>query len=254
MNIFSKKPQFTVEQIHKEIDEAPVKRLEILKEAASGINISNELPLLKAKVKKLKDLGFTNSEEIQKLEKMEANLKEIMKPSSELERHIAFHSRFINYKVLKLEDFNKICEKYDLVYAPIENYIKEVPEKNLDEMIKFKRTLSEADLRQFKKESFVITSFKTDINQYSSNSRKNECSIVEKILKDVIKNKNLFDYDNIRRYLRPSGEFYSFENDDFINKIGKLLEEIYPNDLKMLLELSNYIKTILFQRLNHILI
>ena len=107
------------------------------------------------------------------------------------------------------------------------------------------------NLRQFKKESFVITSFKTDINQYSSNSRKNECSIVEKILKDVIKNKNLFDYDNIRRYLRPSGEFYSFENDDFINKIGKLLEEIYPNDLKMLLELSNYIKTISFSKINY---
>ena len=251
MNIFTKKPKFTVEQIHREIDEAPVKRLEILKEAASGINISNELPLLREKVKKLKDLGFTNSEEIKKLEDMEANLKELMKPSTELERHIAFHSRFINYKVLKLEDFNKICEKYELIYAPIENYIKEVPEKNLNEMINFKKSLSEADLRQFKPDSFVITSFKTTETKYYSQITRNRSEIIEKVIKDVIKNNFSFDFSNIKRYLKDSGEIYSFENNDFIDKIGELLKEKYPDDLKEIESLHNYVKTISFSKINY---
>jgi hypothetical protein len=33
-----------------------------------------------------------------------------------------------------MEEFDRICEKYDLVYARVERYLKDVPEKNISEI------------------------------------------------------------------------------------------------------------------------
>lgn len=72
-------------------------------------------------------LGFVNSEVVKKgltvrMSKQQADVIEHYKQNYPFQKFITEN------------ELDRICEKYNLIYAPVSNYIKNVPEKNLMEI------------------------------------------------------------------------------------------------------------------------
>ena len=65
------------------------------------------------------------------------NIKKI-KDNAESDAQIVMYykDKYPNLKFLKESDLDIICKKYNLVYAPIQNYIENVPDKNLNDIAK----------------------------------------------------------------------------------------------------------------------
>lgn len=131
-----KKP-VTVEEIHAEFDSAEeniLKKCDIL---LAELEIPTETQV-ERKADMLFNLGFVNSETVKQTEIIKNNKKSI-------ELKIAITSREANsIRELKLkyprekfiteEELERICDKYNLIHAPVANYIKDVPEKNVLEI------------------------------------------------------------------------------------------------------------------------
>ncbi|CEN40609.1 hypothetical protein CCYN74_430043 [Capnocytophaga cynodegmi] len=114
-----------VEAIHREFDEAGEK---LLQEALAIINKGTDDV---HKAMRLKKLGFTNAEIVTKTEAQQ-KLIEISEKDAELVQY--YQQTYPFLKFLKEEQLDAICKKYNLIYAPVANYIGDVPEKNLREI------------------------------------------------------------------------------------------------------------------------
>lgn len=114
-----------VEAIHREFDEAGEK---LLQEALAIINKGTDNV---HKAMRLKKLGFTNAEIVTKIEAQQ-KLIEILEKEAELVQY--YQQTYPFLKFLKEEQLDAICKKYNLIYAPVANYIGDVPEKNLREI------------------------------------------------------------------------------------------------------------------------
>ncbi|CEN34942.1 hypothetical protein [Capnocytophaga cynodegmi] len=134
MKFFNKKQNQTdtllqeraiVEAIHREFDEAGEK---LLQEALAIINKGTDDV---HKAMRLKKLGFTNAEIVTKTEPQQ-KLIEISEKDAELVQY--YRQTYLFLKFLKEEQLDAICKKYNLIYAPVANYIGDVPEKNLREI------------------------------------------------------------------------------------------------------------------------
>lgn len=95
-----------------------------------------------AKAKRLKDLGFINTKEVIQasieLEKIKAIKIENEKNKDLIDAINFFSMEYPLYKFITVESVNKICEKYNLIYGPIDKYLGDVPEKNLKQIEQFK--------------------------------------------------------------------------------------------------------------------
>lgn len=95
-----------------------------------------------AKAKRLKDLGFVNTKEVIQadieLEKIKAIKVENEKNKDLIDAINFFSMEYPLYKFITVESVNKICEKYNLIYGPIDKYLGDVPEKNLKQIEQFK--------------------------------------------------------------------------------------------------------------------
>jgi len=121
-----KKEQTIVEQIHAEFDEAQDVLLKEAKEIIKQNRVEDT-----THVKKMHDLGFVNSEAVTNAKK---KLDSAML-SAENAKSIMYHTE--TYPFLKFLTTNKldaICEKYDLIHAPVKHYLKDVPKKNLEDI------------------------------------------------------------------------------------------------------------------------
>lgn len=126
----------TVEQIHAEVDSAQHRLLEEAQSIIAGSNINFN------KMDRLLALGFTSSSEV--VENQEKHLALVSsKAQAELISHYMQIYPFL--KFLTEQELNRICEKYNLIHAPVKNYIKFVPEKNLKE-IEGSQELQESDV------------------------------------------------------------------------------------------------------------
>ncbi|GET48816.1 hypothetical protein RCZ02_16470 [Capnocytophaga felis] len=124
-----------VEAIHREFDEAGEK---LLQEALAIINKGTDDV---HKAMRLKKLGFTSAEIVTKTEPQQ-KLIEISEKDAELVQY--YRQTYPFLKFLKEEQLDAICKKYNLIYAPVANYIGDVPEKNLRE-IEQAQPLNEGD-------------------------------------------------------------------------------------------------------------
>lgn len=121
-----------VQQIHRAFhtagDELIARAKEILKD-------KSRRDVLKAK--RLNELGFTRaqqsgiSEDLSKLSEGEIGI-------IEAEKLHYYQIRYPNNKYITLNQVKTICDKYNLVFADICRYKGFVPEKNLDEIERFK--------------------------------------------------------------------------------------------------------------------
>lgn len=113
----------TVEKIHREVDTAQDRLLsEAKKILTAGLSPEEVISdrLIKA--------GFTNTPVVKKAKEIAD--KRVM--SQEQATLIGYYAKAYPFlKFLTVEEFDRICTKYSLVYAPVANYCKDVPEKNL---------------------------------------------------------------------------------------------------------------------------
>lgn len=133
-NLFKK---FTVEQIHAEIDTAQERLIDSADKLLAELNIPTE-SRLEAKANTLEKLGFVNSEPVKQAATIKENRKKtetiLVKTKQEAELLRYYKQTYPFQKFLTVAELERICEKYNLIYAPAKNYIKDIPEKNVFEM------------------------------------------------------------------------------------------------------------------------
>lgn len=125
LNIF--KPKYTVQQIHDEIDSAQERLLQEAKAILSNKTDINTIA---------HELGFINTPSAKRGFLKEKTIKDADKKASLIEY---YKQNYPFQKFLTEEELNRICKKYKLVYAPIQQYIKDVPVENLLEIKNTKR-------------------------------------------------------------------------------------------------------------------
>ena len=131
----SNKPGISIEQqIHNDMYSA---HDSIIKEAYDILSSSSNF-FSKEKIErlqKLKELGFTNFDEIQILEKE----LEKSKKYSELHRVARYYNKVYPFhKFICQDTVKRIIKKYGLVLARVRDYIADIPDKNQKEIVGFK--------------------------------------------------------------------------------------------------------------------
>ena len=141
-----KKPT-PVEVIHAEFDSAQDRILDECDKILAELKIPTETQIEK-KANMLKELGFVNSETVHQANSLQEKAKKIenqinlTQSQAELIRYFKYKYPFD--KFITIDELEKICTKYDLIHAPAQNYVKDIPEKNVLEM-KNRRQLDSTD-------------------------------------------------------------------------------------------------------------
>lgn len=143
LNIFKSSAQ-VVEEIHSAIDSAQDK---LLSEARSIIDNCK----VSTKADRLKNVGFTGIEYV----KQNEDNKTVSAKAMEEANLIEYYKRTYPFqKFITEKEMDRICKKYGLIYAPVANYKKDVPEKNLKE-IEAVTPLNRYDMPQNKRYSII---------------------------------------------------------------------------------------------------
>lgn len=124
-NLFKSEKQI-IQEIHDSFDGA---QDELLKQAISIIE--QHKPELNDKAERLEKLGFIQSKSVvSNIESRKALISS--KKDADLVNYYKTSYPFL--KFLKEEQLDTICEKYNLIYAPVDRYKEDVPEKNVAEI------------------------------------------------------------------------------------------------------------------------
>lgn len=143
-NILKPKPQYTVQMIHDEVDQAGELSLrqaqQILEDAAKKQDLSH--------AELARRLGFVASQEV----KQASGLIPTQQLAEQLQTYMEYYE---GDKIIPLKEFDRICAKYGLIKAPIAFYTGNVPYKNLQEIDRGKATLHPMEDEMY----FKITEF-----------------------------------------------------------------------------------------------
>jgi hypothetical protein len=123
-----KKTSITTEQIHAEFDSAQDRLLSHYEDILNKKSISNQV---KNKYENLKSLGFIKSETVTQVDSIKDEIAPSEKKASLIQY---FKTKYPFEKFVTVEELERICKKYNLIHAPVQYYIKDVPEKNVLEM------------------------------------------------------------------------------------------------------------------------
>lgn len=147
LNLFKSSNQIVAE-IHSEVDSAQDRLLKEAYTLLESIPVNNAAQISR----RLKVLGFENSSNVVESDKVSAEKQ------SALDRAgmISYYKQSYPFlKFLTEDELDRICKKYDLIYMPVQNYIGEVPEKNLIE-IENSQSIKQVDLPEDKTWTDVI--------------------------------------------------------------------------------------------------
>lgn len=129
--------QKIVQAIHDEFDTAQDRLLCQAEKLLADLNIPTETKTEET-AERLKRIGFVNSDTVKKAElitvKRAQEQKVVVKTREEADTIQYYKNTYPFLKFLTEGELNRICEKYNLIYAPVTNYIKDVPEKNILEI------------------------------------------------------------------------------------------------------------------------
>lgn len=130
----------TVEQIHNEFDTAPERLLRVANEIIGNKgHVKQTHQQILESYKKFESLGFTNTPTAKKLkqgiDELSVEAKGLSLVEQEVEDILYYKRTYPFLKFLTEKELDRICNKYGLSYAPVDRYIKEVPEKNLQEVL-----------------------------------------------------------------------------------------------------------------------
>ena len=115
-----------IAKIHNEFDTAQERLLNEAKEIINGTS-----KLFSDKAERLERIGFINTETVVKHKK---NKDVLIKNKAQAELIEYYKQNYPFQKFITETELDRICDKYKLIYAPISNYIKDVPEKNISEI------------------------------------------------------------------------------------------------------------------------
>lgn len=128
-----------IKRIHRDFDTEVDRLLKQAKISRPQIDIDSNLEY---KASRLSRLGFVNAQEVQKMDELNKRSKQLQEEQLEKDKLIEtinyFSFKYPNYKFITREGIIKICKKYGLVYSNVENYIGNVPEKNIQHIENFK--------------------------------------------------------------------------------------------------------------------
>jgi hypothetical protein len=141
-----KKQNITVEQIHAEFDAAEEKAIQSYKKLMDELNIPTESQL-ERKAELLEELGFNKSETVEQANMLKKERRKNVSLYTDADNIVSTIGQLkVHYpleKFIPIDVFESICEKYGLIHAPVSNYIKDVPEKNVLEIKNRKPLLKE---------------------------------------------------------------------------------------------------------------
>jgi hypothetical protein len=129
-----KNQQQIIAEIHNEFDAAQERLLQEAKSIINSYTANN-------KAERLKNLGFTASEIVVEHEE---KIGVLVKNKEQADLIEYYKVMYPFQKFLTEDELNRICKKYNLIYAPISAYKKDVPEKNITE-IEQAKTLKNED-------------------------------------------------------------------------------------------------------------
>lgn len=139
----TKKKEQSVNDVVAEIHETFFTEVDRLLEEA---NITHPVKTDKQdvidKANKLRSLGFGRSVVAKDAAEEEERLRALLQENNDKESLrkdiLYFKQKYPLYKFITEDSVKSICEKYGLVYGGVENYIGDVPDKNLEQIEKFK--------------------------------------------------------------------------------------------------------------------
>lgn len=129
-----KKEPVTVEQIHNDFETVTnfdILRTRIIKHIEDNSSSDEEIKL----VNKYRAAGFYSSKHI-KTENTKQSLKK--QGLEDLTKHDELKLKYPHLKYISHNDVLKLCTKYGLVISVLSDYIKDIPENILDEILNFK--------------------------------------------------------------------------------------------------------------------
>lgn len=174
--------QKLIDQIHSEFDTAQDRLLSQAKEIIESA-IPNET-VIETISERLKKVGFINTPTVKRGEEITKVRKEkqtkVVESREQAELIQYYKNTYPFMKFLTEAELDRICKKYDLISAPVGNYTKEVPEKNLRDIEICQRLIandSPNSLTYFSGEIFCHYEY-TELNQ----TLKKRCKSLKNIL------------------------------------------------------------------------
>lgn len=126
----AKSEEQLINEIHNEFDTAEDRLLQQADAVLGELNIQRQSQI--ENVANLSEsIGFINSPVVKKAKDLQSKIS-VTRDQAETIRH--YKQEYPLLKFLTENELEKICDKYNLVFAPIVRYIKDVPEKNLIEI------------------------------------------------------------------------------------------------------------------------
>jgi hypothetical protein len=120
------KERTIVEEIHAEFDNAQDALLKEAKEIIKQNRVEDT-----THVKKMHDLGFVNSKAVTDAKK---KLDSALLSAENAKSIMHYTEAYPFLKFLTIDKLDSICEKYDLIHAPVKHYLMDVPKKNLEDI------------------------------------------------------------------------------------------------------------------------
>jgi len=121
-------------EIHNEFDTAQERLLSQAHDLLSKIEIEKE-SRIEDVAERLKNIGFTATPTVKiasEIKNDREQKKKVVVETAEMARLIQHYKYTYPFlKFLTEEELDRICDKYNLIHAPVGNYIKDVPEKNI---------------------------------------------------------------------------------------------------------------------------
>jgi len=118
--------QEIIKEIHNSFDIAEDKLLKEAEDMLESLNITTETKL-EEKAERLEKIGFINSKHVVKnkeiKQKIQKNQESLVKTKQFADLIRYYKREYPFQKFLTEKELNSICDKYSLIYAPINNYI-----------------------------------------------------------------------------------------------------------------------------------
>jgi len=145
--VISTIPTYSVEEIHEAFDKGEQEIIDECTKVLAELKIPTETQI-ERKASLMQELGFHASETVEQAKVLKDRTIKI-KEERQVKELVAntineFRVSYPKEKFITEDKLNELCKKYNLMYAPIKNYIKDVPEKNLLD-IKNRKLLSSED-------------------------------------------------------------------------------------------------------------
>lgn len=123
---FFKSEQEIIQEIHDSFDNAQDQLIHRALQIINSVDVSDM-----DKAERLSKIGFINSKAVTESQKK----KSILQMSKQEAELVEYYKRTYPFlKFLKEEQLEEICEKYNLIFAPVSRYKEDVPDKNLYEI------------------------------------------------------------------------------------------------------------------------